>query len=307
MELHHVLESQQFTLDMLEELFVLADSLKADISPELLKDRIMCTLFYEPSTRTRFSFESAMQRLGGRVISTEAAGMFSSAVKGESLSDTIRVVDDYADVIVLRTGEDNGAHEAAEVSGVPVINAGEGKYGQHPTQALLDLYTIKKELGHIDNLYIVIVGDLKNGRTVRSLAYLLGKYQGVRISFVSPENLKIEQDIKDYLNRHNIPFEELDNLDRLLPIADVVYMTRIQKERMSAEEYNKANGKFRITEKELSMMKPNSRLLHPLPNAGEINLPIGVEENDPRVAYFRQARNGLYVRMALLKEIFGSK
>ncbi|MBS3074384.1 aspartate carbamoyltransferase [Candidatus Pacearchaeota archaeon] len=306
MKLSHILESQQFTPDMLEELFTLTDSLKLNIPSELLNGKIMCTLFYEPSTRTRFSFESAMNRLGGRVISTEAAGMFSSAVKGESLIDTIRIVDDYADVIVLRTGDDNGAHLAAEVSKVPIINAGEGKYGQHPTQALLDLYTIKKEFGRIDNLHVVIVGDLKNGRTARSLAYLLSKCKGVRISFVSPENLKVEQDMKDYLARHGVLFEESENLYNLLPIADVVYMTRIQKERMSADEYNKANGKFRITEKELGIMKEKSRLLHPLPNAGEVALPLEVEERDPRVAYFRQARNGLYLRMALLKMLLAN-
>ena len=304
MKLFHVLESQQFTKEIIEELFDDADSLKDNPEKDLLKNKVMCTLFYEPSTRTRFSFESAMIRLGGNIISTEAAGMFSSAVKGESLVDTIRIVDDYSDIIVLRTGIDDGAHQAAGVSKVAVINAGEGKYGQHPTQALLDLYTIKKELGRIDNIKLVIVGDLKNGRTVRSLAYLLGKYEKIKISFVSPENLRLEKDIKDYLERHKVEYEESNELNKLLPEADIVYMTRIQKERMSPEEYQLANGKFKITTKELEMMKPGARLLHPLPNAGEITLPIEVEENDKRVAYFRQARNGLYIRMALLKKIF---
>ncbi len=304
MKIDHVLESQQFSTKILEQLFEDTDSLKKSIPSDLLKNKIMCTLFYEPSTRTRFSFESAMQRLGGKIISTEAAGMFSSAVKGESLADTIRVIDDYSDVIVLRTGDDFGAHKAAEVSKVPVINAGEGKYGQHPTQALLDIYTIKKELGHIDNIKIIIIGDLKNGRTVRSLAYLLGKYKGIKITFVSPENLKIEKDIKEYLDRHNVEYYESEEFHSLLSDADIVYMTRIQKERMSTEDYAIANGKYKIGVKELNMMKENARLLHPLPNAGEMNIPLEVEENDKRVAYFRQAKNGLFIRMALLKNIF---
>ncbi len=304
MKLFHVLESQQFDTKFLEKLFNDTDSLKKSIPNDFLKNKIMCTLFYEPSTRTRFSFESAMQRLGGKIISTEAAGMFSSAVKGESLVDTIRIVDDYSDIIVLRTGDDNGAHKAAEVSNVPVINAGEGKYGQHPTQALLDLYTIKKELGHIDNIKIIIVGDLKNGRTVRSLAYLLGKFNNIKITFISPDNLRLEKDIKDYLDRHDVSYEESEDFHSFLPDADIVYMTRIQKERMSPEDYSKANGKFKISEKELNMMKKEARLLHPLPNAGEISLPLEIENNDKRVAYFRQASNGLYVRMALLKNIF---
>jgi len=298
MKIKHLTESQQIDKDIIFEIFRKADKLRTS-TEKPLKEKILATLFYEPSTRTRLSFESAMLRLGGNVISTENAKEFSSAVKGESIEDTIRIISSYADIIVLRHYEEGASKIAASVSSVPIINAGDGT-GQHPTQALLDLYTIYKEIGRTDSLNVAMVGDLKNGRTIRSLCYLFGKFKGIKIIFVSPEGLSVKDDIKEYLKKHNVEFEEQTELNSVLGNVDIVYMTRIQKERMSEEDYLKAKGKFSITEKNLKLMKESSRLLHPLPHVEEIQLPIDVEQTDKRVTYFRQAENGLYVRMALL-------
>jgi len=209
MKLRHVIESQQFTLPMLMELFALAGQMEKILARGGTQDyqsKIMASLFYEPSTRTRFSFESAMLRLGGRVLSTENARVFSSVTAGETLEDTIRVLNNFADVIVLRHDEVGGARRAAAVSSVPIINAGDGKGGQHPTQALLDLYTIYKERGAIEGLKIAIVGDLANGRTARSLSYLLGKFDRVMIYFVAPTELQMRSDLLDHLSEHNVWF-----------------------------------------------------------------------------------------------------
>ena len=264
-----------------------------------MKGKVLATLFYEPSTRTRLSFETAMLRLGGRVITTENAREFSSAVKGETLADSIRVVSSYTDAIVIRHYEEGAARIASTVSKVPVINAGDGK-GQHPTQALLDLYTIWKETGRLENLKIAIVGDLASGRTARSLCYLLGKFPGNEVIFLSPEHLRMKEDIKEYLTRHGVKFSEEKNLDEVLPIVDIVYMTRIQKERITLDEYTNAKGKYVIGENNFNLLRKSARIMHPLPKIDEINLPIEIEETDERVAYFRQAENGLYIRMALL-------
>ena len=298
MKLKHLIESQQLDIETIFTIFKRADELKnSTVKP--LTGKILATLFYEPSTRTRLSFESAMLRLGGYVISTENAKEFSSAIKGESLQDTIRIVSSYADIIVLRHFEEGSSKIAASVSSIPIINGGDGG-GQHPTQALLDLYTIWKEIGRVDNIVIAMVGDLKYGRTVRSLCYLLGKFRNVKIIFISPENFSIKDDIKEYLKRHDIKFEEQTDLNKHLPCVDVAYMTRIQEERVSAEEYQNIKIVYKITKENLNLLKENARLLHPLPHVGEIDLPIEIEQTDRRVAYFRQAENGLYIRMALL-------
>jgi len=298
MKLKHLIESQQMDLNTIFDLFKNADELRNSVKKPL-KNKILATLFYEPSTRTRLSFESAMLRLGGKVIGTENAREFSSAIKGESLEDTMRIISAYSDIIVIRHFEEGSAKKAASVSLVPVINGGDGQ-GQHPTQALLDLYTIWKELGKIEGITIAMIGDLKHGRTVRSLCYLLGKFQNIKIIFVAPKHLSIKNDIKDYLKRHTIPFEEQTELDKYLPQVDVVYMTRIQKERMSNEESKNVQEVYNITKENLKLLKEGARLLHPLPHVEEIKLPIGIEQTDKRVAYFRQAENGLYIRMALL-------
>ncbi|MFN3660308.1 MAG: aspartate carbamoyltransferase [Brevinematales bacterium] len=300
MALFHVLEAQQFTREILEDLFIRASKLEKAPKPSLLRNKIMITLFYEPSTRTRLSFETAMIRLGGNVVSTENATQFSSAAKGETLEDTIRVVSGYGDVIVIRHFEEGAALRASQVSPIPVINAGDGT-GQHPTQALLDLYTIQKELGHIDGVSVAMVGDLANGRTVRSLCYLLSFYKNIRLFFVSPPNVRMKEDIKEYLASQKIPFIESESLEEVATQVDVIYQTRIQRERFTnMVEYEKTRGIYIINETILSRMKSHTIIMHPLPRVDEISYEV---DNDHRAAYFRQAHNGLYIRMALLEKI----
>jgi aspartate carbamoyltransferase catalytic subunit len=300
--LNHLIESQQLDKELLESLFAEADFFKSNPKSDLLKGKVIATLFYEQSTRTRLSFESAALRLGASVIGTENAKEFSSVAKGESLEDTIRVISGYADCIVLRHFEEGAAKRAAVVSRVPIINAGDGK-GQHPTQALLDIYTIEKELGRVNGLNIACVGDLASGRTVRSLCYLLGKFGGMSVTFVSPPNLRIGDDIKDYLTRHGVKFKEETDLNHILPETDVVYLTRIQKERISAADYEKAHGLYVINQENFGLVRPDARIMHPLPHVDEISLPFETEQKDKRIAYFRQVDNGLYIRMALLSHM----
>lgn len=301
--LKHVVESQQFERDILDRVLETAELMKTDVAEggnrfgKSLEKKIMASLFYEPSTRTRFSFESAMNRLGGRIITTENAKEFSSAAKGESLTDSIRVMNGYADVIVMRHHEAGSAQAASEVSRVPVINAGDGP-GQHPTQALLDLFTVKDNFADISGLTIAMVGDLKYGRTVRSLAYLLAKYSDIRIVFVAPPVCRMDEDIKAYLTKYEIPWREETNLDEVLPRVDCVYMTRIQKERFNdINDYEAASGKYILTPEKVQLMRPNAIIMHPLPRLDEI--PVEVD-SDPHAKYFEQAHNGVFVRMALL-------
>jgi len=302
--LYHIISAQQFSREILEEVFSCAEAMEEIAKrggAEILKNKLMATLFYEPSTRTRLSFESAMRRLGGEVISTEDAQQFSSAAKGESLEDTIRVVGGYADLIVLRHFESGSAERAAAVSPVPIINAGDGP-GQHPTQALLDLWTIKKEIGHLDGLKIALVGDLAYGRTVRSLSYLLAKYKDVKIYFVAPEVVRMRDDIKEYLKRHGVQFFEEDDLLKVASEVEVIYATRIQKERFGEriDLYEKAKDRYIIDQQVLRVMREDAVIMHPLPRVSEIKPEV---DYDRRAAYFRQAQNGLYIRMALLKMI----
>lgn len=307
--LMHVYESQQFNPELLDIIFSIADKMKEDLSAvprrysRALQDKIMASLFYEPSTRTRFSFESAMARLGGSILTTENAKKFSSAAKGETLYDSTRVMCGYADLIVMRHNEPGSAKMAAEASTVPVINAGDGS-GQHPTQALLDLYTIKDCFPTIDGLSIAMVGDLKYGRTVRSLSYLLTKYNNIKIFFVSPLVCKMDDDIKSYLTTNNVAWEDEDSLEKVLPMVDCVYMTRIQKERFhDLEDYEHAAGKYIIGPEQANLMKKDSIIMHPLPRVEEISR---VVDQDPRAKYFEQARNGIYIRMALLFLLLGN-
>jgi aspartate carbamoyltransferase catalytic subunit len=306
MRLHHVVEAQDFNRGMLEELFESAHVMEHVVArggSNLLAGRIMASLFYEESTRTRFSFETAMLRLGGSVISTENARQFSSVSKGETLEDTIRIMNAYADVIILRHYESGAARRAADISRVPIINGGDGT-GQHPTQAFLDLYTIQKELGHIDDLSIAVVGDLANGRTVRSLCYLLAKYRNVRIHMVAPEVVRMRDDIKAYLVRHDVWFREETDLRAIAPELDVVYQTRIQKERFDdrTEDYLAARGVYIVDRELLQSLKVQSIVMHPLPRIDEIDVDV---DSDTRAAYFRQAQNGLYIRMAILAACLG--
>lgn len=297
----HILKANQFSRSHLEELFEEAIKMKKVASrggDDILRRKIVATLFYEPSTRTRLSFESAALRLGARVISTENAREFSSAIKGESIEDTIRVVEGYADAIILRHHEEGAAQRAATVSSVPIINAGDGS-GEHPTQALLDLFTIQIEVGKIDGVKIAFMGDLANGRTARSLAMILSKFKNPELFFVAPKELQMRDDVKNFLRKNNIAFEETSSLAEIIQGIDVIYQTRLQKERLGkdAEDMSKAYKKFVVDNRVMEINK-NVIILHPLPRNDEITTEV---DSNPRAAYFRQAHNGLFIRMALLK------
>lgn len=306
MKISHVLSTRQFAdPSVLQRLFELALEMEKNVTNEklfpVLNGKVMATLFYEPSTRTRFSFESAMNRLGGRVISTEAAGHFSSVTKGETLEDTIRIVGNYADVIVIRHFEKGAAEKAASVSRVPVINAGDGP-GEHPTQALLDMYTIWREHGRMDQLNVIMMGDLLYGRTVHSLVQLLSIFPHNTLTLVSPPSLKMPEFYTQILREKNISYTETDALPTDLSDVDVLYVTRVQKERFADEnEYKRMKDCCNVDEAILPRLSPNTIIMHPLPRVGEISPAI---DSDPRAAYFRQAGNGLYVRMALLELLF---
>lgn len=304
MRLRHVVEVSQFDRALVEELFARADQMRElprGTGP--LPGRILATIFYEPSTRTRLSFETAMIRLGGQVVSTENAREFSSAIKGESVEDTTRIVAGYADAIVIRHFEQGAAARAAAVSPVPVINGGDGP-GEHPTQALLDLYTIQHELGRIDNLRVALVGDLKYGRAVRSLALLLGLTTGTEIVFVSPPSVPMGDDVRRALSLRGIRFRDETDLAAVLPEVDVVYQTRIQRERFaSAAEYNASRGIYVLDRDAFDRLGPRAIVMHPLPRVDEIAPEV---DADARAAYFRQAHNGVYIRMALLDLLLGA-
>ena len=294
--LRHVVESQQFTVPLLMELFHRSRGMERVVARGGSLDyqkKILTTLFYRPSTRTRFCFEAAMHRLGGRVLSTEHAGTFSSEVEAEQIEDTIRIIGSYSDVIVVRHPEVGGARRAAQVSPVPVINAGDGDGGQHPTQALLDLYTIYRERP-LNGLSVAIIGELDKGRTARSLAYLLAKFERVKIFFVSPAELQMKPDILDYLNEHGVRYELESEIDRVIGEVDVVYQTRIRPERLA---HRHEVQRYAINSTVLQKMKPDALILHPLPRTVELDKTV---DHDPRALYFKQAANGLYVRMALL-------
>ncbi len=296
MKLRHVIESQQFTLPLLMELFARSRGMErvAARGGSLdFQNRIMASLFYAPSTRTRFSFEAAMHRLGGRVLSTEQARAFSSEIEGEQVEDSIRIIAGYADLIVIRHHEEDGARRAAAVSSVPVINAGDGCGGQHPTQALLDLYTIYR-VRPLDGLSVAFIGELDQGRTARSLAYLLAKFERIRIFFVSPPEMQMKPDILEYLDRHNIRYDLETDLNKVISDVDVIYQTRIRPERVADQPILR---KYAIDSSVLQRMKQDAMILHPLPRTVELDKTV---DSDPRAMYFRQATNGLFVRMALL-------
>jgi len=293
--LKHVVESQQFTVPLLMELFDrsrLMERIVARGGTLDYQNRILASLFYQPSTRTRFSFEAAMHRLGGRVLSTEHARAFSSEIEAEQVEDSIRIISSYCDVIVIRHHETGGAARAARVSPIPIINAGDGDGGQHPTQALLDLYTIYRERP-LDGLSVAFIGELDRGRTARSLTYLLAKFERVKLFFVSPPELQMRNDILQYLDRHGVRYELESDIDRVLSSADVIYQTRIRPERLPRA----ASHHYAINSTVLQRMKPDAMIMHPLPRTVELDKTV---DDDPRALYFRQAANGLFVRMALL-------
>lgn len=303
----HILSTAQFDRAKIQDLFLRAEEFSQrdwrETCPTSFNCKVMATLFYEPSTRTRFSFEAAMLKLRGQVISMESAGQFSSAIKGETLEDTIRVTSGYADVIVLRHPQNGAARLAASVAKVPVINAGDGS-GEHPTQALLDLFTIQKELDAIDGLEIAFVGDLRYGRTVHSLLELMSRLNHPRVHLIAPPELSLPQNYVGMLKERNVAYSISTDLSSAISKVDVLYITRVQKERfVSAEEYEKVRSVYTIDAHVLAGLKPRSIIMHPLPRVTEIDREV---DSDPRAAYFREAQNGLYVRMALLETLLGS-
>ncbi len=299
-----ILSVSQFTREDLEYIFAVAHEMRIMVERvgtfDLLKGKILANLFYEPSTRTSSSFTSAMERLGGSVIPINEV-RYSSVTKGESLPDTVRTLDCYADVIVLRHPEVGSAALAAKYARKPVINAGDG-IGEHPTQALLDAFTIKEELGHIDGLTVTMLGDLKYGRTVHSLARLLSLYK-VKIHYVSPEILRMPPEIIEELQRKGIEQTEHTRLEEVLPETDVLYVTRVQKERFEDPAvYESVKDAYVITPEVMKAAKQRMIVMHPLPRVYEISMDF---DDDPRAAYFRQMEYGLYVRMALLAMVLG--
>lgn len=299
MKFKHIISAKQFDTATLQGLFELTDKIKAGkFDHEVLKDKIMATLFYQPSTRTRLSFESAMIRLGGSVIGTENAAEFSSAVKGETLEDTIRIINFYSDLIVIRHPESGTAEVAAQYSKVPIINAGDG-IGEHPTQGLLDLYTISRKVG-LKNITVAICGDHAHYRPSHSLTYLLSLYKTIKIVYVSPKKLAIPNEVKNHLRKNNISYSETENFLEGVSKADVIYQGRIPKEYLG-NDYKKYLGKYILDKEAMSVIAKNSIVMHPLPRVNEISQDV---DSDPRAVYFEQAQNGFFIRTALLLYLF---
>jgi len=299
-----IISVKQFSREDLEYIFAVAHEMHDMVDHvgtfDLLKGKILANLFYEPSTRTSSSFTAAMERLGGSVIPINEV-KYSSVSKGESLPDTVRTLECYADVIVIRHPEVGSAALAAKAARKPVINAGDG-IGEHPTQALLDAFTIKEEIGHLDGLTVTLLGDLKHGRTVHSLARLLSLYK-VRLNYVAPDILRMPTELIEELKTKGIEQAEYTALDQPLPQTDVLYVTRVQKERFTDEAvYESVKGAYVIDPKVMKAAKERMIVMHPLPRVGEISPEF---DDDPRAAYFRQMEYGLYVRMALLAMVLG--
>lgn len=301
--MRHLISPLDFTTEELDRLFNLASDIEHN--PEryahVCDGKILATCFYEPSTRTRLSFESAMIRLGGRVLGFSDAGS-SSAAKGESVADTIQVISCYADICAMRHPKEGAATVAAGKARIPVINAGDGGH-QHPTQTLTDLLTIRTLKGRLENFTIGLCGDLKFGRTVHSLIHALVRYPGIRFLFISPEELRIPDYIIEMLREKNIPFEEVIRLDDVLPQLDLLYMTRVQKERFfNEEDYVRLKDFYILTTEKMQLAREDMLVLHPLPRVNEIDVEV---DQDPRAAYFKQAQYGVYVRMALIMTLLG--
>ena len=297
--MRHLMSPLDFSVEELDKLLDLANDIEANPKKysHVCDEKILATCFYEPSTRTRLSFESAMMRLGGKVLGFASADS-SSAAKGESVSDTIRVISCYADICAMRHPKEGAPMVAMSKSRIPIINAGDGGH-QHPTQTLTDLLTIKSLKGRLNNLTIGLCGDLKFGRTVHSLISALIRYTGIRFVFISPDELKIPDYIReDVLIKNNIEFEEGVKLDDVMPELDLLYMTRVQRERFfNEEDYVRLKDFYILTKEKMALAKDDCLILHPLPRVNEISVEV---DDDPRAAYFKQAQYGVYVRMALI-------
>lgn len=296
--MRHLISPLDFTVEELDKLFDLANDIERSPAKyaHAAEGKILATCFYEPSTRTRLSFESAMLRLGGKVLGFSDAGS-SSASKGESVSDTIRVISAYSDICAMRHPKEGAPMVASEKSEIPVINAGDGGH-QHPTQTLTDLLTIRSMKGRLDNITIGLCGDLKFGRTVHSLIHALVRYENVKFIFISPEELRIPEYIIEMLKAENIPYEEVIRLDDVLPDLDMLYMTRVQRERFfNEEDYIRLKDFYILDKAKMELANPDMLVLHPLPRVNEISVEV---DQDPRAVYFKQAQYGVYVRMALI-------
>ncbi|ALO16621.1 aspartate carbamoyltransferase [Salinivirga cyanobacteriivorans] len=283
-------------------LIEIAEEFEQNPKQQLLEGVVIASLFFEPSTRTRLSFESAINRLGGKIVGfTDAAS--SSVKKGESLKDTILTVSNYSDLIVMRHPLEGSSRFASEIAPVPVVNAGDGA-NQHPTQCMLDLYSIKKTQNTLDNLNVALVGDLKYGRTVHSLMMAMSNFNAT-FNFISPDELSMPDTYKNYLDDQGIPYYEHDNLEEAIPHADIIYMTRVQRERFSDPiEYEKVKNSYVLRNSMLDQTKDNMRILHPLPRVNEIHEDV---DSNPKAYYFQQALNGVYMRQAIISSILGLK
>lgn len=302
--IRHLIDPLDFSVEEIDGLLALAADIAEDRQKyaEVCHGKKLATLFYEPSTRTRLSFEAAMLNLGGSVLGFATADS-SSATKGESVADTIRVISCYADICAMRHPKEGAPLRAARYSGIPVINAGDGGH-QHPTQTLTDLMTIRRRKGRLSNLTIGLCGDLKFGRTVHSLIKSLARYEGIRFVLISPEELRVpDYVIHEILTPKGIPYEEVTSLEESMPKLDILYMTRVQKERFfNEEDYIRLKDTYILTPEKMKLGKPDMAVLHPLPRVNEISLEV---DDDPRAAYFEQAQNGVYVRMALMMTLLG--
>ncbi len=297
--MRHLMSPLDFSVEELDKLMDLANDIERhpDKYAHVCEGRILATLFYEPSTRTRLSFESAMLRLGGKVLGFSNAAS-SSAAKGESVSDTIRMISCYADICAMRHNKEGAPMVASQVSGIPVINAGDGGH-QHPTQTLTDMLTIRSLKGHLNHLKIGLCGDLKFGRTVHSLINALVRYDDISFVFISPEELRIPDYIReDVLDAKGVSYEEVERLEDVIGNLDILYMTRVQRERFfNEEDYVRLKDFYILDKKKMKLAGPDMLVLHPLPRVNEISVEV---DSDPRAAYFRQVQYGVYVRMALI-------
>ena len=302
--MRHLIDPLDLSPEEITSLLDLADRIRSDPAAyqDVAAHKKLATLFYEPSTRTRLSFEAAMLNLGGHVLGFPSENV-SSASKGESVADTIRVVSCYADIVAMRHPKEGAPLRASRYSRIPVINAGDGGH-QHPTQTMTDLMTIRTRMGRLDDLTIGLCGDLKFGRTVHSLISALSRYTGIKIVLISPEELKLPSYVKnEALKKNNIPYEQTTDLEAVMPELDILYMTRVQRERFfNEEDYLRLKDSYILTPEKLRNAKKDLCILHPLPRVNEISVAV---DDDPRACYFKQVRNGRFIRMALILKLLG--